>query len=117
MIETGLRVGEVVQLDRSSVELGNGQDSGGSGTNSGAGKMQNGTSTAGRRLSFTALTADWDTAHFAGHDPKTSHPAGAGADWRHKADRLALSAPRAGNHAHAARCRPQDRPGAPTTCQ
>jgi integrase len=63
MIDTGLRVREVVQLDRNSVELGNGQDSGGSGLNSGAGKTQNGVSIPGRRFYFTARTADALTAY------------------------------------------------------
>ena len=50
-------------------------------------------------------------------DPQTSHPAGAGADWCHKADWLALSTPWACNHAETARCRPQDGTRAVTACQ
>ena len=62
MIDTGLRVGEVVQLNIDSIEFGHSQDSG-SGLTSGARKTEEGSSIPGRRFYFTAPTAAALAAH------------------------------------------------------
>ncbi len=58
MIDTALRAGEVVQLDIDSIGFGSGQESGGSGVNSGTCTTRAYASIPGRRFCFTAQTAD-----------------------------------------------------------
>ena len=58
LIDTGIRGGEAVDLNKDSVEIRISQDLAGSGWISGAGKTKNGTTIPGRPFYFTTRTVD-----------------------------------------------------------